>query len=60
MATEELDTIIKDMLGALATFQARTKELDPLKAKQKQRFVIGLKQVSINSESDIQSDSPII
>jgi hypothetical protein len=33
------------MLTALATFQARTKELNPLKAKQKQRFVMGLKQV---------------
>jgi ribosomal protein L7Ae-like RNA K-turn-binding protein len=33
------------MLDALATFQRRLKEKDPIKAKSKLRFVVGMKQV---------------
>lgn len=44
----DLDEEIKKMLSALACFQKRSKENEPLKAVQKARFSCGLKQ-SINS-----------
>lgn len=45
VASEELNAVIKSFLVSLATFQARTREKDPLKAKQKMRFVTGMRQV---------------
>lgn len=42
-----MDEVLKNMLTQLTTFQNRAKEQDPIKAKQKQRFVVGLKQVRI-------------
>ena len=37
--------LVKEMLSKLVVFQNRAKEKDPIKAKHKQRFVVGLKQV---------------
>ena len=34
------------MLGALALFQTRLRERDPLDAKRKARLLLGMKQVS--------------
>jgi DNA-directed RNA polymerase subunit H (RpoH/RPB5) len=45
VADEEANKMIFDMLNALATFQERAKEKDPLKAKAKARFGMGMKQV---------------
>ena len=44
-ASEEIDETIKEFLNLLASFQRRAKEANPLKAKQKQRFLAGIKQV---------------
>jgi hypothetical protein len=44
-ASEEIDETIKAFLNLLAGFQKRAKEANPLKAKQKQRFLAGIKQV---------------
>ncbi len=44
-ADEETNKMIAEMLTALATFQERAREKDPLKAKAKMRFIIGMKQV---------------
>ena len=45
VASEEINTITKELLKKLATFQQRAKETDPLNAKLKERFVMGIKQV---------------
>jgi hypothetical protein len=43
---EDIIDAIKTMLNLLATFQARLKANDPLNAKRKARYVLGLKQVT--------------
>ena len=43
-ASDEIDTLIQTTLNTLAGYQKRLKENEPLKAKQKMRFVCGLKQ----------------
>lgn len=45
-STEELDGIIASLLNSMALFQLRLKEKDPIKAKSKLRFVVGMKQVT--------------
>jgi len=45
-ADEATNAAAKELLKLISTFQARLKEKNPLKAKQKLRFVAGLKQVS--------------
>lgn len=44
-ATVECDGWVTDFLGAIATFQERAKEKDPIKATAKKRYVLGIKQV---------------
>jgi ribosomal protein L7Ae-like RNA K-turn-binding protein len=46
VANEETNAIIKEFLHLISTFQIRLKETNPLKAKQKQRFVSGIKQAT--------------
>lgn len=46
MAGEATDADVQELLKALALFQARLKERDPVNAKLKQRFVLGLKQAT--------------
>ena len=41
-----MNEIIKEMLQILSTLQLRVKEKDPMNAKKKERFVMGLKQVN--------------
>ena len=41
-----MNKIIASFLGSLAAFQLRAKEKDAIKAKSKQRFVVGMKQVT--------------
>jgi hypothetical protein len=36
---------VRTLLGALAVFQERAKEKDPIKANAKKRYVLGIKQV---------------
>ncbi len=43
-ANDEIDKLIQTTLNTLAGYQKRLKENEPLKAKQKMRFVCGLKQ----------------
>ena len=45
IADEASNAAIKELLRLISTFQARLKEKNPQKAKQKLRFVAGLKQV---------------
>lgn len=45
IADEASNAAIKELLRLISTFQARLKEKTPQKAKQKLRFVAGLKQV---------------
>lgn len=45
VADEVTNAAAKDLLKLISTFQARLKEKNPLKSKQKLRFVTGLKQV---------------
>ncbi len=42
---EHLLAHVKDMLTVLSELQQRAKEKDPLNAKKKERFVLGMKQV---------------
>jgi hypothetical protein len=46
VADETTNAAAKELLRLISTFQARIKEKNPHKAKQKLRFVAGLKQVS--------------
>jgi ribosomal protein L7Ae-like RNA K-turn-binding protein len=45
VATEEIEVSVKNLLGAIADFQERAKQKDPIKASAKKRFVMGMKQV---------------
>lgn len=45
MADEATNAAARELLKLISTFQMRLKEKNPLKAKQKLRFVAGLKQV---------------
>ena len=45
MADEAINLAAKELLRLISNFQARMKEKNPQKAKQKLRFVAGLKQV---------------
>jgi hypothetical protein len=45
VADETTNAAAKELLRLISTFQARMKEKNPQKAKQKLRFVAGLKQV---------------
>jgi hypothetical protein len=45
VADELTNAAAKELLRLISTFQARMKEKNPQKAKQKLRFVAGLKQV---------------
>lgn len=47
MADEATNAAAKELLKLISTFQLRMKEKNPLKVKQKLRFVCGLKQVSV-------------
>jgi hypothetical protein len=47
--SEEGNAVAKDMLQTLSVLQQRAKEKDPVGYKKRERFVMGLKQVS---ESD--------
>lgn len=46
MADEATNAAAKELLKLISTFQLRLKEKNPLKVKQKLRFVCGLKQVT--------------
>jgi hypothetical protein len=50
-ATEECEGWVRDFLGAIATFQERAKEKDPIRAAAKKRFVLGIKQVNEENET---------
>lgn len=52
MADESTNQAAKELLRLISTFQARMKEKNPQKAKQKLRFVAGLKQVSFDGDGD--------
>ena len=41
--------LVKELLGALTIFQQRLKERDPINAKHKLRFLLGMKQVNSHS-----------
>jgi hypothetical protein len=45
IADDEANKIVKEFLQILATLQQRAKEKDPINAKKKERFVMGIKQV---------------
>ena len=47
VADETTNAAARELLTLISTFQMRLKEKNPLKAKQKLRFVTGLKQVSV-------------
>ena len=47
----EMDMIIKGFLETLTKYQANAVEKDPIKAKSKPRFVIGMKQVTNGAKS---------
>lgn len=47
VADEATNAAARELLTLISTFQMRLKEKNPLKAKQKLRFVTGLKQVSV-------------
>jgi hypothetical protein len=41
-----MNLTVKEILKTLSALQQRAKEKDPINAKKKERFVMGLKQVS--------------
>ena len=57
IADEASNAAIKELLRLISTFQARLKEKNPQKAKQKLRFVAGLKQVRYGTRYGIRYSS---
>jgi hypothetical protein len=53
-----MNLTVKEILKTLSALQQRAKEKDPINAKKKERFVMGLKQVSTRSSLLFPSSLP--